>query len=440
MRAKARRSDGGGVGANQARRTDGGSGATNQARRTDEEGMGSNQARRADGGGDKPFFRKALRNANINYRSGWFFVTSQVAHNKSMFGAIVGDKVVLNELGQKVWEYWQGLPEKYPELEIFESVLMPNHFHALIRIHYRATNREHHLGFLMSRFKGGSGYIYGKMRRSGLVEDIGGHLWQFDYWDDLVTSDGEFSAQARYIRENPANWSRDRYGACTSYHYGNLDLLNVPRIAFVASQGFCASELRPRKIWGRDMRAKAHRTDEGSVVANQARRDDEESEGANQARRTDEGSVAANQADMRAKARCSDEEGVGVGRGEGALSEQAASAANSPVIISTFTSAQEREALRRALAKGRRIIQIIPQGIPLEGELSPALAAACREGRALLLSPQPSGSRLNKKVATWCNEYVLRHADEIWVGDISPNGMLHAMIRGLGRSKSLADM
>ena len=399
MRAKARRTDEGSGAANQARRSDEGSGAANQ---TDMRA----KARRADGGGDKPLFRKSLRNANINYRSGWFFVTSQVAHNKSMFGAIVGDKVVLNELGQKVWEYWQGLPEKYPELEIFESVLMPNHFHALIRIHYRATNREHHLGFLLSRFKGGSGYIYGKMRRSGLVEDIGDHLWQFDYWDDLVTSDGEFSAQARYIRENPANWSRDRYGACTSYHYGNLDLLNVPRIAFVASQGFYASELRPRKIW--EKRAKARRSDEGSGAANQARR--------------------------------SDEEGVGVERGEGTLSEQAASAANTPVIISTFTSAQEREALRRALAKGKRIIQVIPQGIPLEGELSPALVAACCEGRALLLSPQPSGSRLNKKVATWCNEYVLRHADEIWVGDISPNGMLHAMIRGLGRSRSFADM
>ena len=405
MRAEARRTDEGDVGANQARRTDeGGVRAANQARRT-------------DGEGDKHLFRKSLRNANINYRSGWFFVTSQVAHNKSMFGAIVGDKVVLNELGRKVWEYWQGLPEKYPELEIFESVLMPNHFHALIRIHYRATNREHHLGFLMSRFKGGSGYIYGKMRRSGLVEDIGDHLWQFDYWDDLVTSDGEFSAQARYIRENPANWSRDRYGACTSYHYGNLDLLNAPRIAFVASQGFYASELRPRKIWGRDMRAKARRTDEESVGANQARRTDEGGVGANQARRTDEGGVGANR---------------------GTSSEQAASAANTPVIISTFTSAQEREALRRALAKGRRIIQVIPQGIPLEGELLPALAAACREGRALLLSPQPSGSHLNKKVATWCNEYVLRHADEIWVGDISQNGMLHAMISGLGRGKSLA--
>jgi len=92
-----------------------------------------------------------------------------------------------------------------------------------------------------------------------------------------------------------------------------------------------------------------------------------------------------------------------------------------------------RTEVRRTLAKGRRVIQVIPQGIPQESELQPALLAACRNGQALLLSPQPPGSRLNKKVATWCNEYVLRHADEIWRGDISPNGMLATMLRALGR-------
>ena len=302
-------------------------------------------------------FRHSLRHANINYRNGWFFVTSQVAKNKSIFGAIVEGRVELNAFGREVAEYWQAMPAKYPELEIFDWVLMPNHFHALLRIHFRATNRPQHLGFLMSRFKGGSGYLYGKYRRAGLVEDIGEHLWQFDYWDDLVTDEAEFAAVGRYIRENPANWSRDRYGACTSYSFGDLALLDAPRIAFVASQGFYASELKPRRIWAR---AKARR-------ANNA-------------------------------------------------------------LISTFTSAQEREALRRALAQGRRVIQVAPAGLPPESELMPALAAACREGRALVLSPQPPGSHLNKKVATWCNEYVLSHVDEIWAGDLSPNGMLAAML------------
>ena len=246
---------------------------------------------------------------------------------------------------------------------------MPNHIHALLRIHWRATNREHHLGFLMSRFKGGTSFIYGKMCREGSLVGVGSSLWQRDYWDDLITSEEEFAGWQKYIRENPANWSRDRYGACTSYMLGDPELLNAPRIAFVASQGFLASNLRPRKY------------------------------GAAEAAPSDKGP--------------------------------------SSVLISTFTSAQEREALRRALSKGRRIIAVFPQGIPPESELLPGLLAAVRAGSALLLSPQPPGSRLNKKIATWCNEYVLRDADEIWVGDISPNGMLSAMLRGLRGERGL---
>ena len=369
---------------------------------------------------EKPAFRKSLRNAAINYRNGWFFVTSQVAHNKSIFGAIVGERCELNALGREVEKYWRELPTKYPELELFDFVVMPNHFHAIVRIHYRPTNREHHLGFLMSRFKGGTGYIYGRYRKVGLVEDIGDHLWQFDYWDKLITDERQFAAIAKYIRENPASWSRDRYGAVTSHWLGNLELLNRPRIAFVASQGFFASELRPRRVWGREggglkPAAPIQATESGVAPAAPIQ--------------AATGSGVAPAAPMQAAAGGNEV----TGGGTAAVSARAASAASTPVLISTFTSAQEREALRRALAKGRPVIQAIPQGIPSENELAPELCVALREGRALLISPQPMGSGLNKKVATWCNEYVLRHADEIWVGDLSPNGMLASMLRLLKR-------
>ena len=333
----------------------------------------------------QPYRRKSLRNPNINYRSGWWSVSVQVAKNKSIFGAIVGDKAVLNALGAAVEEYWLALPAKYPELELFDFVVMPNHFHALLRIHFAPTNREHHLGFLMSRFKGGTSFIYGKMRRAGEIENIGDQLWQRDYWDDLITSDAEFKGWQKYIRENPANWSSDRYGACTAFTFGDTELLNRPRIAFVASQGFYASELKPRKIWA------------GA------------SPGAAKAAPYDEDRRLGSQ---------------------GAASQGSASADR--VLISTFTSAQEREALRRAIAKKRPLIAVFPAGIPAEGELDPLFAAAIREGWALAVSPQPPSSRLNKKIATWCNEFLLRNADEIWVGDISPNGMLAQMLAGLG--------
>jgi hypothetical protein len=212
----------------------------------------------------------------------------------------------------------------------------------------------------MSRFKGGTSFIYGKMRRAGEVEDIGDRLWQRDYWDDLITSDEEFRAWQKYIRENPANWSSDRYGACTAFTLGDTELLNRPRVAFVASQGFFASELRPRRIWSR------------------------------------------------------------------------AGASADRVLISTFTSAQEREALHRALAKKKPLVVVFPAGIPAAGELDSRLVAAIREGWALAVSPQARGSRLNKKIATWCNEFLLKNAEEIWVGDLSPNGMLTQMLAGLG--------
>ena len=301
----------------------------------------------------------------------------------------MGDRCELNELGRRVEEYWRGLPSKYPELELDEFVVMPNHFHAIVRIRFRPTNKEHHLGFLLGRFKGGTGYIYGNMRRAGEVEDIGEHLWQFDYWDKIVTSEQQLAAYRRYIRDNPKNWTRDRFGAVTQYSLGNLDLLNGPRIAFVASHGFWASELRPKLIWRRT-----------------------------EVRRPGMGQGATG---------CRDDEGCG---GDAHVSVRGASA---PPLISTFTSAQEREALRRAIAKGRLVIQVVPQSLPLECDLSPELQTALKEDRALFISPQPPGSSLNKKVATWCNEYVIRHADEIWTGDIAPNGMLETMLMATGR-------
>ncbi len=243
---------------------------------------------------------------------------------------------------------------------------MPNHFHAIVRIHWRPTNKEQHLGFLMGRFKGGTGYVYGRMRAAGKVPDIGAHLWEFDYWDDLISSERELEAFRKYIRENPSKWTRDRFGACTENVFGNTGLLGAPRIAFVASQGFPASGLRPR-LWWRRGEAETPRCDREKAV-----------------------------------------------------------------VISTFTSAQEREALRRALGMGRRVIAVLPGGIPTESELSSELAAACLEGRALLLSPQATGGALTKKAATWCNEYVLRHADEIWTGDIAEGGMLATLLRGGG--------
>ncbi|MBQ2379931.1 MAG: transposase [Akkermansia sp.] len=312
------------------------------------------------------YFHKSLRHKNIDYRRGRFFVTMQVAHNTSLLGVIVGEKVVLNELERGVQEVLELMPLKYPEFELGEYVVMPNHIHMIVDIKLRLSNKENHLGFLMGRFKGAAAFVYGKMKRMGKVPDIGEHLWQRDYWENLISSEEEFRHYVQYIRYNPKNWTRDRWGAVTQYMLGEESLLNCPKRAFVASQGHAIRDFVPRRV-----------------------------------------------------------EFSGCGTSVPLPPDT--------VLISTFTSAQEREVFRRALAKKRRIIHVCPQGIPREDELTTEQQQALDERRLLFISPHPSGSGLNKKVATWCNEYVLRQAAEIWVGDITPNGMLATLIDGLQR-------
>ena len=308
-------------------------------------------------------FYKHLRNKKIDYSMGRFFVTMQVEHNRSILGTIVGEECILNELGHVIRNELTSLPRKYPELELGEFIVMPNHLHAIFTIKERTTNKKNHLGFLVGRFKGATTFLYGKLKQAGKAPDIGEHLWQIDYWEDLISSTDELLHYERYIRNNPKNWSRDHWGAITAHMLGNESLLDLPKRAFVASQGFSATELKPQLLSSR------HGT---SVPTSR----------------------------------------------------------NMP-LISTFTSPQEREILRRALAKKRSIIHVCPQGIPTEQELPPEQLQALTENRILFLSPQPSGSRLNKQVATWCNEYVLRHASEIWIGNITPNGMLDTMLSAL---------
>lgn len=100
-------------------------------------------------------------------------------------------------------------------------------------------------------------------------------------------------------------------GAVTQYMLGDDSLLDVPKRAFVASQGDGASEFVPRRFIV---------SEHGTFLSRRSR--EAKTEGPNAA------------------------------------------------LISTFTSAQERAVLRRALANKRRIVHVCPRGNPAAESLS----------------------------------------------------------------------
>lgn len=321
---------------------------------------------------DGKYRRPQLRNSRINYRFGRFFVTFQVFQNKSELGAIVGEECVLNALGEAVKKLIETLHDFNPEVHVDSFVVMPNHVHIVLKIDDRPTNDEHHLGKIMRKLKSLAAREYRLLKERGQARDIGTHLWQENYWEKIVTSNEQLEAIRRYVEENPKRWSIDRFGPVTSFSQGNLGLLDEPFEAFVASQDAGGNGPAPRE-WTQG--ATALRPEKG----------------------LESGVVAPRE---------------------------------KPVIISTFTSAQEREILRRLVAGGRRFIAVYPGGIPaaLPGNIAESVAA----GRALLISPVESGTGVNKQRAIWCNEYVIKRAARAWCGQVSAGGTLHSILKASG--------
>ena len=340
-----------------------------------------------------------LRNPNIDYGRGWFSVTVQVAHSKSVFGAIMGEECALNELGRAVHEAWLSHPAHTPGLHIDEFRVMPNHFHAAVKLAPAPTAvgggtrdparsgtppaavgggpREKGLSWVMGKFKSYSNHLYLEMKKACRCVDIGPRLWHASFYDNLISSHEELENVRRYFRDNPKNWNHDRFGPVTTYGVGNAELLSRSLVAFVAS------ETPPlTAVAGRSGPAPRER------------------------------GVAA------------------VGEAPPNL------VVTGPLrpVISTFTSPEEREVRAKCLSKKRPFIWVSPGGI--WDPLPPAIAKACEEGWAFVCSPVPTGTRVNKQRAIWCNQYVLKQAASVWVGSIRPGGSLETLLNAIKGKES----
>ncbi len=77
--------------------------------------------------------RKQTRLAGYDYRTpGVYFVTLVTHGRECLFGRVVEEGLVLNDLGRVAEDVWTNLPDHYPHLELDAFVVMPNHFHGLV--------------------------------------------------------------------------------------------------------------------------------------------------------------------------------------------------------------------------------------------------------------------------------------------------------------------
>ena len=194
-------------------------------------------------------YRRSVRLQSYDYsQSGFYFVTICTQDQKCMFGEIVNDEMYLNGAGSIAQSTWSTLPERFPHVELDQSVVMPNHVHGIVVLagytsmrrgdiytakvperfmhakgkvyqdhttnmalqHSRinqvhtadAVNRVPTLGEIIRTFKGAATY---RIRSEGKRD----FAWLGRYYEHIIRNDDDLDRIRQYIVNNPARWTED---------------------------------------------------------------------------------------------------------------------------------------------------------------------------------------------------------------------------------------
>lgn len=79
--------------------------------------------------------RKRLRLKEYDYSREWlYFVTISVQNKLYLLGEIRDNELLLSEGWKMVEKYWEELENKFDNIKLHNSVVMPNHFHGIVEI------------------------------------------------------------------------------------------------------------------------------------------------------------------------------------------------------------------------------------------------------------------------------------------------------------------
>ena len=79
--------------------------------------------------------RRSVRLKGYDYsKTGTYFVTICTQNKEYLFGKIADGVVRLNDAGRVVKKCWVNISDHFPNMELDEFVVMPNHVHGIIII------------------------------------------------------------------------------------------------------------------------------------------------------------------------------------------------------------------------------------------------------------------------------------------------------------------
>ena len=145
--------------------------------------------------------RKSIRLTSYDYsQAGVYFVTLCCYQRKHLFGYINQDGWHAAPLAFRVEQCWSHLPNRFLRLCLHSSIIMPNHFHALVELQSVPDNHAVSLSQIVGCFKSITARLILPQR-----------LWQRGYYEHVVRSEDDYQRIAEYIQNNRLNWQNDYF-------------------------------------------------------------------------------------------------------------------------------------------------------------------------------------------------------------------------------------
>lgn len=160
---------------------------------------------------------------------------SKIIPNDGRFKTSAKAIALHSPIGQMIRFSFEDFPSAYPSIEIWQSSIMPDHVHFILKIN---TKLEEHLGRYIARLKN---MIKEKSIRRGILPAESSLLFEPGYNDQFLSVKRSLDNMIKYIELNPERlWSRmqnpnhflkfENYlvGNVPCRVFGNLDILQNP--------------------------------------------------------------------------------------------------------------------------------------------------------------------------------------------------------------------
>ena len=180
--------------------------------------------------------RRSIRLRGYDYsQSGIYFVTICTQNHLHLYGEIVDGKMALNGAGKMIQKIWNEISNDFPNIQLHEFTMMPNHIHGIIEIveadsistldvdpdSVPPTSRADMesaptatvavpLSKIVQSFKRHTTIEYIKMVKQNILPSFDKRIWQRNYWEHIVRNENEYNGISQYIVDNPAKWQNDK--------------------------------------------------------------------------------------------------------------------------------------------------------------------------------------------------------------------------------------